>query len=191
MTGRIQLPVCGVLCLVPHDDVRRISDDDVIALAEDRCRASRIFDSIDRVHLKQITLLENRNSLTLFNAGLLPNKRLSPVARLIFHAELACSRLIPQALTAATSKRNRVIATANGLMSTPQTPSSAFWAATTDFVDSPSGFIHKEKPGKCPKQEMPGTAGRIDEANLLQPELVQGRRQSPVEDELLDEHRGL
>ena len=81
------------------------------------------------------------------------------------------------------------MATANGLMSTPQTPSSAFWAATISLL---SRFIHKSKePGEAAEQEVPRAARRVDQPHLLQAELVDGRVEGPVENELLDEHRRL
>ena len=74
-------------------------------------------------------------------------------------------------------------------MSTPQTPSSAFWAALISLLSRLTPQV--EQPGEPAEQEVPRAAGRVDHPHLLQPELVDGRRERPVEDELLDEHRRL
>ena len=47
------------------------------------------------------------------------------------------------------------------------------------------------EPGERAEQEVARAAGRVDEPDPLQRALVQGRLQGLVEDELLDEHRGL
>src|SRR5262249_44417885 len=59
-----------------------------------------------------------------------------------------------------------------------------------DLVALPLGPL-VEEPGEGPEQEVTRAAGRVDQPDLLQPELVEGRRERPVKDELLDEHRRL
>ena len=48
-----------------------------------------------------------------------------------------------------------------------------------------------EQPPKGPEQEMAGAAGGVDEAHLAETELFDGRGEGAVEDEFLDELRGL
>ena len=116
----------------------------------------------------------------------LPNSRLSPVARWIFQPGASFNRLIPHATKAATINRNRAIATANGLMSTPQTPSSAFWAATISLF---SRFIQRwnsraNPPSrKCPEPHVGSIIRTVSSPNSS----MAGFERA-VEDELLDEH---
>src|SRR5262245_15397694 len=48
-----------------------------------------------------------------------------------------------------------------------------------------------EQASKGTQQEMPGAAGRVDQAHVLQAELVQSRGQRVIQDEFLDKHRSL
>ena len=98
---------------------------------------------------------------------------------------------MPQACIAVDDQPEPAIATANGLMSTPYTASSARCASTAGSVAGSRFGPQPEQPPERPQQEVARAAGRVDQPDRLQAELVQGRRQRAVEDELLDELRRL
>ena len=83
------------------------------------------------------------------------------------------------------------MATANGLRSTPCTASSAR-RTTSPSVPVGLAFLPPlDQPVEGAEQEVAGAAGRVDHLDGLAAELVDRRVERPVEDELLDELRGL
>ena len=93
--------------------------------------------------------------------------------------------------SAATVSRKRAMATANGLRSTPWIASSAACTRACDFQAGGLLVPPVQEPVEGAEQEVARPAGRVDQLEAFERPFLQCRFQGPVEDELLDEHRGL
>ena len=94
-------------------------------------------------------------------------------------------------VSAATSRRNRAMLAANGLRSTPPMASSARRASSRRLVRGLGLDPAAEEPSERPEEEVARAAGRVDDRRVGQTECGDRRFEGAVEDELLDEDRGL
>ena len=120
-----------------------------------------------------------------------PWMRESPTARWKVNAGASSRDVRPDAWSAATVRRKRAIATANGLRSTPWIASRAAWTRAWSLQAGGVLVPAVQQSVEGAEQEVAGPAGRVDELEAFERAFLQGWFQGAVEDEFLDEDRGL
>ena len=192
VAGAVAASVGFVLGFVIGRDVGRIAHYDVIALAEDFPQSDGIFDSENRVHVEQVSLVRDRGPLVVERGLASPQQA---VAR--GEVEFPRIALLVQFLDATGLHRSQEEA------ETSDRNGERVDVHAEDAIERILGRddgvvdvllrLHPlvEQAVECPEQEVPGTTGGVDQAQVLQPELVEGVGERSVEDELLDELRGL
>src|SRR6185437_10169290 len=190
MAGRVQYSVGGVLTTIPNNDVWRVPDDNVVALIQNLIDRLGFLDGVDRRNLEEIALPMESFPLPAVS-GLAAEQK--TVARSQMSLPAWCMAPL-QVLDAARLDRRHDQAESgdgHGERVDVHAPDAIErLLGGDDFVVLP---LHPqaEEPGEGTEQEVPRAACRVDQPHLLQAELVDGRVEGPVENELLDEDRRL